>query len=152
MSANFPGTDADRERASAWILERRAGLLSTLTETGEPFGSVVPFSVDRGARIRLFISPLAQHTRNLQANAAAALTLWEEGVSPASGACRICIQVRASVAAPSPEEEARFFGRNPDTGPWRQLGFVFYTLQASRVHVILGFGRAGWCDAAELFG
>lgn len=100
--------------------------------------------------MRLYISPLAQHTRNLRANASAALTLWEEGVSPASGACRICIQAQAKPAAPSPEEEAGFFERNPDTALWRQLGFVFYTLQASQAHIVLGFGKAGWCSAADI--
>lgn len=135
----------------SWIRARRWVLLSTLTPAGEPFGSIVPFSVDTGARLRLYISPLAQHTRNLREHPQAAMTFWEEGGSPASGAWRICIQATAALAPPSAEEEACFFERNPETSDWRQLGFVFYTLQALRAHVILGFGKAGWCPAADLF-
>lgn len=150
MSEAFPGSEAERAQAVSWILARRSALLSTVMGGGEPFGSIVPFSVDPGARIRLYISPLAQHTRNLQKHASAALMLWEDGGSTAAGSCRICIQATAVPAAPSPDEEARFFDRNPETSGWRQLGFVFYTLQASRAHVILGFGKAGWCPAAQI--
>lgn len=57
--------------ARRWLRAHRYGLLSTHSRAveGYPFGSVVPYVLDHEACPVLLVSRLAEHTRNLAADA-----------------------------------------------------------------------------------
>jgi putative heme iron utilization protein len=59
------------------LLAAKAGVLSTLSldVPGFPFGSVVPYCLDRGGLPLILVADIAQHTRNLLADPRASLTV-----------------------------------------------------------------------------
>ncbi|MCG3176312.1 MAG: hypothetical protein MOGMAGMI_01260 [Candidatus Omnitrophica bacterium] len=133
-----------------WVRGLRAGVLSTRLdgEGGLPFGSLVPFVVLGNACVGLYLSPLAQHSKNLNAFAGASLTLWDEPASPSSGSRRICLVGRAEVATSG--VDAPFKAKYPETAAWKGLGFVHWSLRVERAHVVRGFGSAGWIEPADI--
>ncbi|MBK5938318.1 pyridoxamine 5'-phosphate oxidase family protein [Halochromatium roseum] len=76
-------TDPDQQAAAARQVLAGSfhGLLSThsLELAGYPFGSVVPYVLDQEGRPLLLLSPLSQHTKNLEADSRCGLTVVEEG-------------------------------------------------------------------------
>ena len=58
------------------------GVLSTISHKvdGYPFGSVVPYSLNRNGEPVILISDIAEHTKNIVADARVSLTVLEHGV------------------------------------------------------------------------
>jgi putative heme iron utilization protein len=70
-------TDLAHADARSLLLAAKAGILSTLSldVPGFPFGSVVPYCLDRGGVPLILIADIAQHTRNLLADPRVSLTV-----------------------------------------------------------------------------
>ena len=68
-------------RARALLRRTPAGVLSTWSQSmpGYPFGSLTPFAMTHEGRPLLWVSRLAEHTRNLAAEPRACLTVTEAG-------------------------------------------------------------------------
>src|SRR6478752_4339347 len=68
-----------RHAARQLLLQESFGVLSTISVDvpGYPFGSVTPYCVDRDCRPIVYISTIAQHTRNILANSKVSLTVVE---------------------------------------------------------------------------
>src|SRR5262245_34930698 len=69
--------------ARALMLAESFGVLSTISLEleGYPFGSVTPYCVDPMGHPIIYISPIAQHTKNIVADSRVSLTVVESGVS-----------------------------------------------------------------------
>jgi len=69
--------------ARTLMLEESFGVLSTISVDipGYPFGSVTPYCLDRMGRPVVYISPIAQHTKNIVADPRVSLTVIERGAS-----------------------------------------------------------------------
>ena len=141
-------------RARALLRGADAGVLSThsLAMPGFPFGSLAPFVMTHEGRPLLFVSRLAEHTRNLEADRRACLTVLEP-----TGARRQAL-ARASVLGtvrpvPQPEEAdaaVRYFALFPDQRAYLDLGdFSFLGLEPERVRWIGGFGEIRWLERDE---
>jgi putative heme iron utilization protein len=74
MSANVDGLVV---RARTLVREGRHAVLSTLAEDGTPFGSLVAYAFDDELRPYLFVSRLAEHTKNLVRDARASLLVQD---------------------------------------------------------------------------
>ena len=63
------------------LLNSYQGVISTHSQymAGYPFGSVVPFCLDGDGHAIILISDLAQHTKNLKADAHCSLLVLGEG-------------------------------------------------------------------------
>jgi len=61
------------------LLQESFGVLSTISidVSGYPFGSVTPYCVDRNCQPIVYISTIAQHTKNIIANPKVSLTVVE---------------------------------------------------------------------------
>ncbi|HEX3171590.1 MAG TPA: pyridoxamine 5'-phosphate oxidase family protein, partial [Burkholderiales bacterium] len=77
------GDDARR-----YLRRFRHGVLSTLSKkfAGYPFGSVVPCVTDHAARPVILISGLAEHTKNIAADARVSLLVRDADIDPQEGA------------------------------------------------------------------
>ncbi|MGD2083208.1 MAG: DUF2470 domain-containing protein [Chromatiales bacterium] len=141
-------------RARHLFAGRFEGVLSTLTGDGHPFGSVVPYSLDRGGRPLLLISHLAEHTRNLDRDPRCALTLLEPGAGDVQERLRLCLTARAErLDAPADEIAGRHFRYFPAARDYFEaLNFRFHRLVPVRAHVVGGFGAARWLGADRLIG
>lgn len=139
---------------SARALLRRSptGVLSTWSQAmpGYPFGSLAPFAMTHEARPLLYVSRLAEHTRNLAADARACLTVSEAGVAPAQALGRVSVlgEVRQASEAEHETLAARYFALFPEQREYEALGdFSFWWLEPVRVRWIGGFGEIAWLEA-----
>src|SRR5204862_254245 len=67
------------QAARQLLLQESFGVLSTISidVPGYPFGSVTPYCVDRECRPIVYISTIAQHTKNILADSKVSLTIVE---------------------------------------------------------------------------
>lgn len=147
------------ERARTLVASQSRGALSTIAvePAGTPFGSVVTYGLDPGGAPLFFVSTLAEHTRNIDADPRASLLVTEDtpaGGDPlASGRVTLLGRV-AEVADPEQREAARasYLAANPtafyvDYGDFRCMRLV-----VTDVRYVGGFGRMSWVDVATYAG
>jgi putative heme iron utilization protein len=131
------GTEARR-----YLRRHHAGVLSTLSARlgGYPFGSVTPFVTDHAACPVILVSRLAEHTRNLDADARASL-LVHDAAAEVQMAARLTLVANAVEAADPSALASRYLRYFPDAQRLLDLGdFSFYVLEPVFVRHIAGFG------------
>jgi putative heme iron utilization protein len=118
---------------------------------GEPYASLVLVACLPDASPVLLISRLADHTRNIEADPRVSLLF--DGTAgldePLTGA-RVSVQGIAR-RSEAPACRARFLARHP--GAARYAGFAdfgFFAIEMRAAHLVAGFGRIHWMDAAAL--
>jgi len=120
-------------------------------EAGAPYASLVLAALDHDASPLLLISTLADHTRNLAADSRVSL-LFDASVGldePLTGP-RVSVQGRAS-RTDELRHRARFLARHPGAAMYAGFkDFAFYRVEASRAHLVAGFGRIHWIEAKDL--
>lgn len=144
------------ESAAAQILQAHfSGVLSThsVEFPGYPFGSVVPFCLDESGQPLILISALAQHTRNIVANAKVALTLLESGEGDVQQDARLTLLADVEAVADSAIAACatRYYRHFPEASGYHdQLDFRFYRLQVQQLRYIGGFGKIRWLSPASV--
>ena len=147
-----PGAASALARKARALLRRSpVGVLSTLSQTmpGYPFGSLAPFAMTHEGRPLLYVSRLAEHTRNLAADARACLTVGEAGAAPAQALGRASLlgEVRQASEAEHAALAERYFALFPEQREYEALGdFAFWWLEPVRVRWIGGFGEIAWLE------
>ena len=123
---------------------------------GWPFGSIVPYAVLPEGDAVVFLSDLAEHTKNLCRDGRVCLFVADPAAAarPQAGA-RVAILARA--ARPPREQvaavEACYFARFPSAAAMREAhGFDVWQLEVDAVRWIAGFGAMGWLDRAAWSG
>jgi len=118
---------------------------------GWPYGSLVLVATDHDLSPLLLISQLADHTRNIAREPRVSL-LYDGtvgAVDPLTGA-RVSLLGRVARddrAGP----RARFLARHPSAERYAGFGdFHLYRVAIEAAHLVAGFGRIHWLDAAEL--
>ena len=131
------------------------GALSTLSldPPGTPFGSVVTYGLDAGGRPSFFVSTMAEHTRNLDADPRASVLVVDDtpaGADPLASGRVTLVGVAGDVTDPDERAAARdgYLAANRaafyvDYGDFRCL-----RLEVSGVRYVGGFGRMSWVDVA----
>jgi heme iron utilization protein len=145
-----------RDLGAAWaLLEReQLGVLATLSvrQAGWPFTSLAPFALDAHGQPLLVLSDLAEHTRNLRADARASLFVHDGGGQ--AGARLTLLGELERVAAGQAEADARqrYTARHPESAAYltELADFHVYRLRLVAARFIAGFGDMGWLDGAEL--
>jgi len=126
---------------------RFQGVISThsAAEPGYPFGSVVPFCLDRDGLPILLLSHLAQHTRNLEADPRCALTL-HEALPDVQQSQRLTCMGTCTPCDPSDVHALARYLRYFPSGRmyFEQLHFRPYRLKPKRFHYNGGFATARW--------
>ncbi len=127
---------------------RFQGVIAThsAAEPGYPFGSLVPYCLDRDGLPILLFSHLAQHARNLEANPRCAFTLSE----PVSGDIQQALRLTCiGTCAPCDDNDTHAIRRYLSYFPqgqmyYEHLGFRPYRLRPNRFHYNGGFAAARW--------
>src|SRR5262249_19787160 len=115
---------------------------------GYPFGSLVPFVLDHAAQPVLLISRLAEHTRNIGADARVSLMVFEPGADVQAEA-RVTLVGDAEHVDADANLRARYLNYLPDADRLLGLGdFSFHCIRARMLRFIAGFSRIEWIDAA----
>lgn len=129
----------------------RAVMSTIMAGGGWPYGSLVLTACDHSARPLLLISDLAEHSRNLAADARAALLFDGTAglASPLTGA-RVTVLGRLE-RCNAPDLAGRYVARHPDAGMYRDFAdFHFYRMDVERAHLVAGFGSIQWIPGEEL--
>jgi putative heme iron utilization protein len=139
------------------VLGNSFGVLSTISldVPGYPFGSVTPYCFDGNGQPIVYISNIAQHTRNIMADPRLSLTVVEQDMNSDDVQARgrvTCIanarQIDESIE--SAGVSARYFRYFPSSRQYdRTHDFTFFRLELVRIRFIGGFGQIFWLDPAE---
>ena len=132
--------------ARRWLRAHQFGLLSTHSRAvaGFPFGSVVPYVLDHDACPVLLVSRLAEHTKNLAADARVSLLIHATGADVQAQA-RVTLLGKAELVADPLTIEPRYERYFPATRGYRtQLDFEFWRIAPVTLRAIAGFAKAHW--------
>ncbi|MCG3143402.1 MAG: hypothetical protein HONDAALG_00750 [Gammaproteobacteria bacterium] len=141
--------------ARALLNSESDGVLSTLSVdvAGYPFGSVVPYCLDRQGRPIILISRIAQHHKNLLADPRASLIVLDRGGDDVQVNGRLtCVADARQVAAAEIDSAAdRYYRFFPKSTEFHKIhDFEFFVLQPVKFRYIGGFGRIHWIDPARV--
>lgn len=143
--------------ARALVLHRNFGVLSTISldVPGYPFGSVTPYCVDQSGHLILYISHIAQHTRNIAADPRLSLTVVDEDAGSADQQARGRVTYIANGSRIQDEADlsaaaSRYFRYFPSSRQYeRTHDFSFFRLEPVRIRFIGGFGEIYWIEPAD---
>lgn len=137
-----------------FIKHHQFGVLSTfsLTHPGYPFGSLVPYLIAKDGSIHIYISELAEHTKNIAGNNKVALTISdaENTDNPAATTRITCL---AAVTLSNQQEALQKLYQMQFNHAKQVLelpGFQFYQLNLTAIRLIGGFGDIRWLSPDEL--
>ena len=141
------GRSALAREARDLIESSRHGVLCTLlSEGGEPYASLVDVLPLPDGDAVMFLSRLAEHRMNVDADPRASLLLGPAiGSRDALTQPRITIVGRAAQVEDRAEFRAAYLEAHPAAAAFIDFAdFTFYRLHAERMRYIAGFGRMGW--------
>ena len=146
---------AKAHAARTLFLKEGFGVLSTISldVPGYPFGSIVPYCVDELCRPLIYISHIAQHTRNILTDPRVSLTVIERKTDSddvqAHGRVT-CIANARRIRDQESEAQERYFRYFPSARQYEQThDFAFFRLELVRVRFIGGFGQIYWVEPDE---
>ena len=131
----------------------RASLATILPAepAGWPYASLILVAVDHDLSPILLLSDMAEHTKAIKADGRVSLLFDGTGGldQPLTGP-RATVLGRAERIADE-RLKARFLARHPDAALYAGFkDFGFYRLTVDRAHLVGGFGKIRWIEAAEL--
>jgi putative heme iron utilization protein len=140
------------ERARTLVAAQRTGTLASvaLEPAGYPYASFVTFALDGGEPVFL-ISRIAEHTRNLAADARASLLVHESGKADplANGRATLVGRVQR-LGADSVGARTAFLAAHPQSAYYVDYAdFDFWVLRVEAIRYIGGYGRMSWVGADD---
>jgi len=115
-----------------------------------PYASLVLLACDHDAAPLLLMSDLAEHSKNIAADARAALLIDGTAgrVDPLTGPRVTALGTVEKTD--DPRLKARFVARHPSAALYADFAdFHLYRVTLARAHFVAGFGRIHWIDAAD---
>jgi putative heme iron utilization protein len=143
------------EAVRALIQAERNGVLSTLSRKhpGWPFGSITPYALTESGEPIIYISEIAEHTRNLRADARVSLIIQDAKAArdPQAGARVTLMGYCMPVTAPYLEDAGRRYQQRFPTsaGFSATHDFTLFQINVSSARFIGGFGEIYWLERAE---
>ena len=132
------------------ILNEYQGVLSTLSVDvpGFPFGSVVPYCLDRQGRPVILISSIAQHTKNVRADNKVSLIIAERGTDDIQAHGRVTyIGYAHQVVEDDTDTADRYYQYFPEAADYHKAHhFDLFYIELHRLRFIGGFGQIHWID------
>ena len=143
------------QSARRLFLQESFGVLSTLSldVPGYPFGSVTPYCADGAGRPVIYISEIAQHTKNIKADSKVSLTVVDSHTPDGDVQSRGRVTLIGNAAPIPPGDQRarqRYLRRLPESQPYDQThDFAFYRIDLVQIRFIGGFGQIHWVKPAE---
>ena len=141
-----PTPDFDASKLTKSLLRRsRQGALATLmTQSGDPYCSLVNVAADADASPILLISRLAVHTKNILADSRVSLMLDERASGDPLEGARIMLAGRAEEAGGDDTAvlRRRYLNAHPSAEAFIDFkDFSLFRIAPSGLHLVAGFGR-----------
>ena len=140
----------------ALLESERNGMLCTLSKkfAGWPFGSIAPYALTAAGEPLLFISDIAEHTRNLRADARASLLVQDtNALDDAQAGGRVTMMGYAMpITRPYLEDAgARYLDRFPNSASYFEAhDFSLYRIKVTQIRYIGGFGEIYWLNGGDV--
>ena len=142
--------------ASEFLRAGRYGVLATQSRSlpGYPFGSITPYVLSAAGEPVIYISTLAEHTKNIGADPRVSLTVFDpaDAADPQAGA-RLTWLADARALTPGAAQAiaARYYRFFPAAAAYAGThDFSFYALRPVRLRYIGGFGKIGWIEPQQI--
>lgn len=116
----------------------------SLALPGYPFVSVVPYVVDEQAWPIILVSRLAEHTRNIDADARVSLFVREAASDVQAGARVTLLGKAIYLEDPRPIKDRYFRYFEQARNYHEALDFDFYRIEPVTLRVVAGFARVHW--------
>jgi heme iron utilization protein len=118
---------------------------------GEPYTSLVLVALDHDASPILLVSALADHTKNMLASPGVSLLFdGTQGLDEPLTGPRVTILGTAR-RSDDPRHAARYVARHPSAAMYSGFkDFAFWHVETARAHLVAGFGRIHWIEAAAV--
>jgi heme iron utilization protein len=144
-------TPSQAERARTLVANEVDGTLSTiaLDPAGFPFGSIVTYALDEHGGPLVLMSTLAEHTRNLAADARSSLlvTAGGDGAGRLAAARATLVGTFERVADEAQDAATqRYLEVHPRAFWARFPDFAMYRLDVRAIRYVRGFGEMSWVD------
>lgn len=145
--------DRTAEAARALLRGARQATLATAAHDGWPFASLVLIAHGPDGAPLLLLSDLAEHSRNIAADDRVSLLIdGTAGLEDPLTGPRLTVLGRAERST-DPDHRHRFLERHPSAEQYVDFAdFAVYRMAVDRGHLVAGFGRIHWIDAAQLLG
>ena len=116
-----------------------------------PYASLVLVAVDHDLSPVLLLSDLAEHTKAIASDGRVSLLFdGTGGLDQPLTSARVTLLGRA-LRATDERLGRRFLARHPDAAMYAGFkDFHFYRVAVERAHLVAGFGKIRWLEAAEL--
>ncbi len=140
------------KEARKLLLSEYQGVLSTLSVDveGYPFGSVVPYCLNKAGKPIILISSIAQHTKNILSNSKVSLIATEGGADDLQTVGRITYIANAEKMDDDQDSIKRYYQYFPQSRDFHKIhDFDFFLLQPVRIRFIGGFGQIYWLEKDE---
>ncbi|WP_018693121.1 HugZ family pyridoxamine 5'-phosphate oxidase [Algicola sagamiensis] len=128
-----------------------SGVLSTISVSveGYPFGSVTPYIMTDEGDLIIYISDLAQHTKNIATNPKVSMTIFDGSKDDSQANGRVTV-LGDAVRLTKEEGDAlkeEYFALFPQARAYEKAhDFFFFRITPVRVRYIGGFGRIHWVN------
>ncbi len=130
------------------------GVLATVSVdvAGYPFGSVVPYCLDQHGRPLILIASIAQHTKNIRADARVSLTVFDRAEPDLQAAGRVTVLGDARHLGEDERALAlRYYRYFPQSFDYdRTHDFGFFAIEPRRIRYIGGFGAIYWFEPTTM--
>lgn len=144
------------ERTRTLVAGTNRGTLSTvcLDPAGYPFGSVATYALDGRGRPILFVSTMAEHTRNARSDPRASLIVADvvpAGSDPLAAARATLIGDLGEVTGDERSEvRDTYLAANPASAYYIDFGdFSFWRLEVRSIRYVGGYGRMSWVESSD---
>jgi heme oxygenase (biliverdin-IX-beta and delta-forming) len=142
------------KKARDLFLSDYQGILSThsVDVSGYPFGSVVPYCLNKNGLPIILISAIAQHTKNILSDPKVSLTVTEgDGVDDLQTVGRVTYLGDAEMLDQNDTDSIeRYYTYFPQSRDYHQVhDFDFYIIKPVRIRFIGGFGQIFWIEKDE---
>lgn len=125
----------------------RYGALCTLSKRfdGYPFGSITPYLVDHDGSLLIFVSTLAEHTKNILHDPRVSLITHDQRDPRIQTQGRVTVSGLASIE-PNPARLS-YLRHFPEAQSYFSMhDFCFYRIRPIVIRYIGGFGKIHWID------
>jgi len=143
-------TMSHAREARCLLRAHRYGVLSTLSKRfdGHPFGSITPYLADQDGSVLLFISGLAEHTKNILNDPRVSLVTHDQNDPRIQTQGRVTVIGEARRLDGRAPHEKRWLRHFPENAPLFELGdFSFFRIVPQAVRHVAGFGQARWINS-----
>ena len=136
------------------LRNKEKAVLSThsVSKEGYPFGSVTTYMTDHRGHPIIYISHLAQHTRNIKENPKLSILVSEENEDDINAGARLTLLGTIELLNDEEvvETSKKFYLQFPESRAYQNTyDFKFYRLRVEHVRYIGGFGQIYWLNLEE---